>query len=82
MADLTSLEKHKLEKYLQMGGGYVCDFSNRTFGDFVRENTGVDVYADDYVGSKANRLRAFWTKESNYKVAKLLGEITRVQIRF
>lgn len=75
MADLKSSEKLKLEKYLQMGSGYVCDFSNRTFQEFVLENTGVDIYTDTYTGSKASRLRAFWVKESNYLVAKLLGEM-------
>jgi hypothetical protein len=75
MASLKSSEKLKLETYLEMRTGYVCDFSNRTFGDFVLENTGVDIYSDKYSGSKATRLRAFWDKEPNYLVAKLLGEM-------
>ncbi len=58
-----------------MKTGYVCDFSNRTFAEFVLENTGVDIYTDKYAGSKASRLRAFWDNESNYLVAKLLGEM-------
>lgn len=73
MANLKNSEKLKLEKYLEMKMGYVCDFSNRTFADFVLEHTGVDVYSEKYFGSKANRLRAFWDTESNYVVAKLLG---------
>lgn len=78
MANLKGLKKLKLEKYLGMGSGYVCDFSNRTFADFVLENTGVDIADEKYAlasGSKANRLRAFWGKESNYLVAKLLREM-------
>jgi len=34
MSDLTSVEKLKLEKIFEMGGGYVLDFSNRTFQEF------------------------------------------------
>jgi hypothetical protein len=75
MATLKSSEKVKVEAYLEMKTGYVCDFINRTFGEFVLENTGVDIYSGKYSGSKANRLRAFWDQESNHLVAKLLGEM-------
>lgn len=78
MSSLKSLEKHKLEKYFEMSSGFVCDFSNRTFQEFVRDNAGIDIYTDKYSlysGSKANRLRAFWEKESDYLVAKLLREM-------
>jgi len=75
MADLKGSEKSKLESYLEMKTGYVCDFSNRTFEEFVREHTGVEIYSDKYSGSKATRLRAFWDKQSNRLVAKLLGEM-------
>lgn len=75
MANLKGSEKAKLANYFEMKTGYVCDFSNRTFGDFVLENTGTDIYSGNYDGSKANRLRAFWDKESNHLVAKLLGEM-------
>ena len=33
MADLSSIERRKLERLLRMGGGYVLDFSDRTFGE-------------------------------------------------
>jgi len=75
MANLKSSEKLKVENYLEMKMGYVCDFSNRTFADFVLEHTGVEIYSEKYSGSKANRLRAFWDTESNYLVAKLLREM-------
>ncbi len=35
MSDLTSIEKLKLEKLFDMESGYVLDFSNRTFGNFI-----------------------------------------------
>jgi hypothetical protein len=78
MSDLSSIEQLKVEKLLQMGGGYVLDFSNRTFREFVLENTGIDIYDEKYKyysGSKANRLRAFWEEESNYLVGKLLAKL-------
>lgn len=75
MSDLSRIEKSKLEKLFEMGGGYVLDFSNRTFSDFIEEACNLDVYSSiyDFNGSsKANRLRALWAKENNYTVGKLI----------
>jgi len=72
MAELTRIEKIRLERVFEMGDGYVLDFSNRTFEDFFLESLGVEIYDDKYLneysGSKANRLREFWKKENNYLV--------------
>ncbi len=74
MSNLTSIEKLKLEKLFDMESGYVLDFSNRTFGNFILENSNIDVYEDENCNdSKANRLRTFWIQESNYVVGKLLN---------
>lgn len=78
MSDLTNIDKLKLEKFFGMASGYVLDFSNRTFQEFILDSIGFDIYDAkyDYVsGSKANRLRAFWTVESNFLVAKLLTDL-------
>lgn len=78
MSDLTSSEKRKLERLLGMGGGYVLDFSNRTFAEFVEESVRRDIYDARYEygsGSKANRLRGFWGLESNPVVGKLIGDL-------
>ena len=78
MSDLSSMEKRKLERAFNMGSGYVLEFSNRTFEEFVADCTGIEIYNDKYAyesGSKANRLRAFWKIEPNYIVGKLLDEI-------
>ena len=59
-----------------MGTGYVLDFTNRSFAEFVRDSTGRDIYDSCYAyesGSKANRLRAFWQKEGNAVVGKLMS---------
>ncbi len=80
MADIKSVDRIKLERYLSMSGGFVCNFSDRTFRDFILECTGVDVYGQGYDEggtSKANRFRTFWKKESNYLTAKVLLEMAK-----
>jgi len=78
MSDLTSTERHKLEKLLGMGGGYVLNFSNRTFDEFFFESIGRSIYDPQYdygSGSKANRLRGFWKVESNSLVGKVMADM-------
>ena len=78
MSDLTPLEKRKLEQLLGMETGYVLDFTNRTFAEFVSHSAGRDIYDPRYEygsGSKANRLRAFWLKEENGVVGKLMRDL-------
>jgi hypothetical protein len=61
-----------------MDGGYVLNFSNRGFRNFVVDAVGIDIYDDKYGeggGSKANRLRAFWSKESDAVVGRLLEQL-------
>ena len=76
VSNLTAIEKRKLERTLEMGGGYVLNFSNRTFEEFFLDCVGIDIYSEKYAcggSSKANRMRAFWAEESNYLVGKVLG---------
>lgn len=78
MSDLTFMERMKMERLFQMGGGYVLDFSNRTLTEFVAESTDRDIYDAKYDyagGSKANRLRAFWAEEPNHLVGKLVQDL-------
>ena len=78
MADLTLTEKYQLEKALQMSGGYVFGFSNRTFAEFIHASVGIDIYNGNYEGqggSKANHLRCFWNTEPNHIVGRLLAEL-------
>ena len=78
MSSLKAKDRVVLEKFLEMGGGYVCNFSDRTFQDFVLESTEVDVYAPGYEAegtSKANRLRTFWKRESNSLTTTLIREL-------
>ncbi len=78
MSDLSNHEKRKFEKLLGMSGGYVLDFTNRTFAEFITDSTGLNIYDARYdyeSGSKANRLRKFWQVEENSVVAKLMGDM-------
>jgi len=78
MSDLNNIEKRKVEQLLGMRSGYVLDFSNRTFAEFITDSVGRDIYDSRYdnaSGSKANRLRAFWSVESNRVVGKLMSEM-------
>ncbi len=78
MSDLTFFEKQKLEKVLGMASGYVLGLSDRTFAEFVRESTGLDIDEDKYHvngRSKAKRLRTFWQIEPNVVVGKLLCDL-------
>lgn len=75
MANLTYEDKIYLEKYLQMEGGYVLDFSNNSLRQFVNDNVRLDIYDnkyDKYGDSKARRIRAIWDVESDYLIGKLL----------
>jgi hypothetical protein len=78
MSNLTFVEKRKFEQLLGMKTGYVLDFSDRSFAEIVSDSTGLDIFDERYKyasGSKANRLRAFWQKEDNAVVGKLMGAI-------
>jgi len=78
MANLNSIEKLRLEKFFDMSGGYVLDFTNRSYQEFILDNIQIDIYDAKYnygSGSKANRLRAFWEKENNFIVGKLIASL-------
>ncbi|MBU2577781.1 TIGR02391 family protein [Patescibacteria group bacterium] len=73
MANLTTTEKQILEKLFQMGGGYVLNFSDRTMGEFFRDDLKTEIYSEEYQyasGSKANVMRGFWMKADNKTVGK------------
>ena len=78
MSSLTNIEKLKLEKMFGMQSGYVMDFSDRSFKDFVFTSTKKDILSDQYSSngtSKAKRLRVFWDIESDVVIGKLLLEM-------
>ncbi len=85
MANLDPTTKLKLESILDMSGGYVLDFTNDAFADFVESSLGFDPYMK-YSGelSKARLLRLLWAEEPMASVAKLsldLLEYWRVSLQ-
>jgi len=67
VATVENMLKQKLEHLLGMSGGYVLDYSNASFADFVRNSIGIDPYAL-HDGSKAQVLRNLWlTGSSNLR---------------
>lgn len=80
MGSLRFREKGHLEDYLEMGGGYVLNFSDRTFGEFFTDfdiDISSAVYREGHSGSKANRLRAFWEREPDRLIGEVLEELIR-----
>ena len=80
MSNLSIADKEFLEKALQMGNGYVLDFSNKTFEKFFH-NFNVDIYDlkySTYGESKAKRLRRFFELEQDETVAKVLAELAKL----
>lgn len=86
MANLSFSEKKRLETFLDMGGGYVLNFSNNTLQRFVHDAIGIDIYNAKYdnggTTSKANRIRGVWDKETDYQVGLLIDAFTKYWCEF
>jgi len=75
MSTITISEKAKLEKLFGMRSGYVSNFSDATFGDFLAESVDIDIHDVKYQhggGSKARKFRQFWELESDYLVGSAI----------
>ncbi len=75
MADLRYTEREILEQVFEMGSGFFLNFSNNSLADWFQFELGIDIYHEQYdfrSGSKANRIRKFWTIEKNWTVAKFI----------
>lgn len=78
MSSLTPVEKRQFEALFDMCSGYVLDFTNRTFQEFILDTVGADIYSKKYAiqgDSKARRLRAFWAIEGDSLVGKVLRDM-------
>jgi len=85
MSNLTNLQKQLFEKLFKMRGGYVLDFTDKSFHDFIKTSANIDIFDKKYEKtcdelnyvncSKANRLRCFWDIETDPIVYKLLKEL-------
>jgi hypothetical protein len=77
MVQLKHSERRILEDALDMRGGYVLDFSNRTFEEFF-EDQGIEIYQEKYEfngTSKANHMRAFTQVEDAVTVCRVLRQL-------
>ncbi len=80
MSSLTAAEKIFFENVFDMGGGYVLNFSNPSFGQFF-DDYNVDIHSakyEIYGTSKANKMRAFWDRESDAIVSRVLSDMLDV----
>ena len=68
---VRSMDMPILDKVFGMEGGFVLNFSNRTFDDFFREELDVDIYDPRWEvqgGSKARRLR-YYLRQADHQTA-------------
>lgn len=75
MSTFNMADRQNLEKFLEMSSGYVLNFSDRTFSEFVFETVGVDIHSERYTTegtSKGKKLRTLWKLEPDPLVGKLL----------
>lgn len=77
MAKLDFIEKDRFEQLFGMDSGYVLDFSNRTFQEFIYSVIQIDIYAKYQGLSKAKILRSIIAEYDNVTVGKLLLELLR-----
>lgn len=77
MAQLKHTEKRTIEDALDMGSGYVLNFSDRTFSNFF-DDLGITIYQEKYGfngSSKAKHMRAFIEVEDAHTVCRVLREL-------
>jgi hypothetical protein len=75
MAKLNFDEMEVLARVLSLKSGYVLDFSNRTFSEFVKDAINVEAYSGEYEklgSSKAKILRAIIECENDSTVIGIL----------
>ena len=77
MVQLKHSEKRILEDALDMGSGYVLNFSDRTFAEFFDDH-GITIYQEKYGfngTSKAKHMRAFIKVEDAFTVCRVLRQL-------
>lgn len=75
MGNIGSIDMMFLDDVFGMGGGYVLNFSDRTFSEFFREELQIDIDNPLFArngGSKAKRLRCFLQTVDKPTVARAL----------
>lgn len=80
MADIRTLDMKLIEDVFAMGGGYVLNFSDRTFAEFFAEELNIDIDAPCYEQqgtSKAKRLRCFLRQVEMAEALRALDALWR-----
>jgi Abortive infection C-terminus len=75
MVQLKHSEMRVIDDALDMNGGYVLNFSDRTFSEFFDDEFGITIYQQKYAfngSSKAKYMRAFIVTEDEFTVARVL----------
>jgi len=82
MSDLKSADVQEILRYIRKktkkGPGYIWDFNDTTFQEFIEGCTGCNIDSDKYKSkgtSKEKRLRQFLILEENSRVILLLEEL-------
>jgi hypothetical protein len=78
MVKLTHAEMRVLDDALDMGGGYVLNFSDRTMAEFFDDEFGITIHQEKYAfngTSKAKHVRAFVATEDEFTVARVLRSL-------
>ncbi len=78
MSNIRSIDMMFLDDVFEMGGGYVLNFSDRTFAQFFAEELNIDIDDPIYArngGSKAKRLRCFLQTVDKATVARTLNAL-------
>src|ERR1700733_2274700 len=82
MATLSTADLKLIDSLFGMYGGYVLNFSNKTFASFFSRDIGIDIYDDAYAihgTSKGKRLWAFLEIAQASAVAKALYALWEIR---
>src|SRR5579872_1422768 len=82
MATLSTVDLKLIDSLFGMYGGYVLNFSNKTFASFFSRDIGVDIYDDAYAihgTSKGKRLWAFLEIAQTNAVIKALHSLWEIR---
>ncbi|WP_185982600.1 hypothetical protein [Aureimonas mangrovi] len=75
MVQLKHWEKRIIDDALQMGLGYVLDFSDRTMAEFFEDEFSIQIFQESYAfngSSKAKHMRAFIEVEDAATVVRVV----------
>lgn len=78
MTNIRSLDMMFLDDLFEMGGGYVLNFSDRTFAQFFAEELNIDIDDPIYAvngGSKGKRMRCFLQTVDKPTVVRTLNAL-------